>query len=478
MSLSTILMLVATTLPAANYPEQDAPDTGRKPGPIATKYKDAADQIFGAAHKRNAAWHKMQELCDGIGHRLSGSYRLEQAVEWAAQAMRDDGHENVRLEPVEVPHWVRGRESLVMQAPQRYEMPMLGLGGSVGTNAMGIIAHTISVPNKEAFDALSSEDVSGKIVLFNYPMKPYHPQRGSDYGAAVRYRVHGARWAAEKGAVACLIRSVTPNSLRTPHTGGMRYGEAKKKIPAAAITIEDAEMITRLTERGVPVTLQLKMEATDKGTTTSHNVIGELRGSEKTEEVVVIGGHLDSWDVGHGAHDDAAGCVIAMEAISVLRRLNLIPKRTIRVVLWTNEENGLAGGRQYAKAHEPEMGLHVAAIESDSGAFAPRGYSVDCKDKHRLDHAAAQMNDILALFNHLEDIQVETGGSGADISPMKEHGVLLMGHLVDGSSYFDLHHSPADTLDKVDPEDLTNNVAVMATVAYILADMDKRIGDE
>jgi carboxypeptidase Q len=292
----------------------------------------------------------------------------------------------------------------------------------------------------------------------------------------VQYRGRGAIYAAEKGAVACLVRSVTAKSLCTPHTGAMRYDEAVQKIPAAAITTEDADMIARFSERGVSVVVNLKMEANTLPDAESANVVAELRGREKPEEIVVIGGHIDAWDVGHGAHDDGAGCVMAMEAISVLRKLNMIPRRTIRVVLWTNEENGLAGGKAYAREHEAELPNHVAAIESDSGGFKPTGYSVECSDDAREALAALQLDEILGLVSSIGPMKVKTGHSGADISPMEPAGVVLMGHNVEGSTYFDYHHTPADTIDKVDPRELSENVAVMAAMAYVLADMPGRIG--
>jgi Zn-dependent M28 family amino/carboxypeptidase len=290
--------------------------------------------------------------------------------------------------------------------------------------------------------------------------------------------VHGARLAAEKGAVACLVRSVTARSLQTPHTGAMNYGESPRPIPAAAITTEHADMIWRLHARGIAATGTLRMGARMLPDAESANVVAELRGSTWPEQVVVISGHLDSWDVGQGAHDDGGGCVMAMEAVNVLRKLGLIPRRTIRVVLWTNEENGLRGAKQYAADHAEELARHVAAIESDSGVFRPTGYSVQCADAAREARAAEQLGVLLALLEPLEATNVTTGHAGADIGVMKDAGVVLLGHQVDGSTYFDYHHTPADTLDKVDPADLSRNVAALATLAYVLADMDGQLGEE
>ena len=469
------LLLVGCLLAGVPTWAEAESTVGKERKTLAERYRTAADRIIHATLDGNNAFEKMEELCDDIGHRLSGSKQLEQAVEWAVETMKRDGLVNVHTEPVLVTHWVRGKESAVMTKPQVYELSMLGLGGSVATPREGITAPVAVVADEAELEALGTR-ANGKIILFNNPMPPYTKEHGAQYGTAVRFRSNGARLAAAQGAMACLVRSVTANSLRTPHTGGMRYGDAKVKIPAAAISIEDAAMIARLYARGVPVELTLKMEAKTLDPALSANVIGELRGSIRPEEIVVIGGHLDSWDVGQGAHDDAAGCVMAMEAVSVLRKLKMIPRRTIRVVLWTNEENGLAGGKQYAKDHHDELANHVAAIESDSGAFRPVGYSLDCIDEQREANGLEQLRQIVSLLHEIGVTEAEIGRSGADVSPMKPDGVMLMGHHVDGSIYFNYHHTPADTLDKVNPEHLSQNVAAMATVAYILADMPERFG--
>lgn len=442
---------------------------------IKSQYEPVARQIIRATLDENDGWRKMEQLCDDIGHRISGSPQLEKAIDWSIQQMKAAGLENVRREAVSVPKWVRGRESLTMEAPQHYELAMLGLGMSVGTPPEGITAEVIVVADEAALEA-AGEKARGKMILFNNPMPAFDPDKGSGYGTAVRFRHKGAQLAAQHGAVACLVRSVTATSLRSPHTGAMSYGDAKVKVPAAAISIEDAEMISRLSKRGQPVRLTLKMEARDEGMADSANVIGELRGREKPEEVVVIGGHIDAWDVGHGAHDDAAGCVMAMEAVNVLRKLKLVPRRTIRVVLWTNEENGLAGGREYARLHAAAMDNHIAAIESDAGCFAPQGFSVECADGTREERAARELGEILSLLQPIGATKVSRGWSGADISPMKSSGVLLMGLHVEGSKYFDYHHSHADTLDKVNPRHLSECIASMAVTAYVLADMPERIG--
>lgn len=473
----TLFMSLSIGFSVSTYPEDQGEPQDEKPrGPIASAYKGAAEKIIQATLAGNDAYEKLTELCDDIGHRPAGSPGLEQAIDWAIAKLQSDGQENAHREKVMVPRWVRGRESLTMVQPRAARMPMLGLGRSVGTPPEGITAPVVVVVDEDELESLG-DGARGKIVLFNNPMPPYDDEKGSGYGRTVRFRSKGARLAAEKGAVACLIRSVTHRSHRTPHTGAMRYGDATVKIPAAAITGEDADMLARFQKRGIEPVVTLKMEAKTLPDVPSANVVAELRGSTFPEEIVVIGGHIDAWDAGQGAHDDGAGCIIAMETINVLRKLNMIPKRTIRVVLWTNEEMGLNGGKQYATDHADELALHVAAIESDSGAFAPLGVSVDCVDEERMHRAETQLKDLMSLLEPLGATRVRTGFSGADVSPMKDAGVILMGHNVDGRDYFDYHHSPADTLDKVDPAELSKNVAAMATYAYILADMPQRLGD-
>lgn len=476
--------------------------------PLARHYRPAAERIIRATLAGNDAHAKLEELCDDIGHRISGSPAMQKAVEWAARRMAADGHENVHTEKVMVPHWVRGRESCTLIEPREYPLSMLGLGGSVGTPEEGITAEVEVVSSEAELETLGTA-AAGKIILFNNPMPPYDADHSTGYGPTVRFRGMGARIASEKGAVAVLVRSVTARSLRTPHTGATNYRDAKVKIPAAAITVEDASMLARLRARGKKVVVHLKMEAKTLPDAESANVIAELRGSTHPHEIVVIGGHLDAWDVGHGAHDDGAGVVICMEALNVLRKANMRPRRTIRVVLFTNEENGLMGGRQYAIDHAAELKDHVAAIESDSGGFAPRGFSISVDpDRSRMRRfltntgtiAASQpatqraprrrnseednnapevrhLAQITALLDSLGADRAEAGGGGADISPMAPAGVPLIGQMVDVSRYFDYHHTPADTFDHVNPRDLSQATAAMAVTAYVLADMPGRLGE-
>ena len=445
---------------------------------VMVSYKAAASKIIAAGREENDAYLKLQELCDDIGHRLSGSESLDKAIEWAQAAMRADGQENVRAEPVMVRKWVRGNEYCKMVEPRPLKIDMLGLGGSVATPTEGIVAEVIVVKDKDELDGLPDEAIKDKIVVFNFPMPRYSETEGSGYGAAVAYRSNGARWAAERGAVAALVRSCTAYSLNTPHTGAMRYagGPDVKKIPTAAITIEGATLLARLQARGKKPVVKLYMEAKDYGEVLSANVLAEIVGSEKPEEIVVIGGHIDSWDVGTGAHDDGTGCVAAMEALNILRQLKLRPRRTIRVVLWTNEENGIAGALNYFSRHQGEV--HVAGIESDSGGFTPEGLSIDMEDDRKEEVARVQLAEILKLLEPINVTRTRVGFSGVDISQLRTTGCACLGLQVDGRRYFNTHHTRADTVDKVDPKELGDCAITLAVTAYVLADMPGRLGEE
>ena len=422
-------------------------------------YRAAAARIIGAALTSDRAYSRLAHLTDNIGHRLSGSKGLERAIEWAIAEMKSDGLDNVRAEKVMVPHWVRGDESLEMTAPVPRKLTMLGLGNSVGTPAEGVAAEAVVVRSFDELDALG-ERVRGKIVVYNVPF--------TTYGATVRYRSSGASRAATYGAVAALVRSITPVSLQTPHTGGMIYDETQPKIPNAAITIEGAELLQRMHDRGDRPVLRLKMEARFLPDAESANVVAEIKGSEKPDEVVLVGGHFDSWDVGQGAHDDAGGCIIAWEAVRLLKELGLRPRRTIRVVLYTNEENGLRGGNAYRDAHRSELSKHILAIESDSGVYRPQGFGLAATAPPQ---ARANLQEIARLLTGIDADRIAANGGGADIGPIMREGVVGASFNVDSSRYFDIHHTHADTLDKIDPRNLALCVATMAVVAYTVADM-------
>jgi Zn-dependent M28 family amino/carboxypeptidase len=439
---------------------------------IADRYREAAAKILGAARADRGAYVKLSELTDKIGHRLAGSPELDRAVAWAAQAMKDDGLD-VHTEKVMVPHWQRGAEDGALTAPIARPLTLIGLGGTVATPKGGITAPVVVVHDWKELDA-KKDKIPGAIVVYDVAMPGFSEEHGSGYGEIVPFRSSGAARAAKLGAVAALVRSVTAHSLRTPHTGAMSYEDGVPKIPAAAITVEDAELIDRLAAKG-PVNVRLHLESQVLPDAESANVIGELRGRDKPDEVVVIGGHLDSWDVGQGAHDDGAGCVTMMQAVRMLKQLGLVPRRTIRVVLFTNEENGLRGGKGYATQHADELANHVLAVEADSGGFSPRGFSVGHKDPGAAGRVRARVADLASLVRSLGVTHIGDGHGGADISPLTPAGVPQIGLEVDNRTYFDVHHTEADTLDKVDPVQLAEDVAVIAVLAYVVADLPDRL---
>jgi carboxypeptidase Q len=443
------------------------------PPPALAGYREAADRIIATARADRGAYARLAELTDTIGHRLSGSPQLDRAIEWAARVMREDGHD-VRTEPVMVPVWVRGAEEAAIVTPHPRPLRVLGLGGTIPTPRGGLTAPVIVIRSFDELEARAA-DVKGKLVLYDVAMPPWSDTEGPGYGKVAPYRTRGASRAARHGAVGVLMRSVTAHSLRSPHTGALDYAPDAPKIPAAAVTTEDAALIARLAANG-PVTVRMRLESKTLPDAPSANVIGELRGRELPDEIVVIGAHLDSWDVGQGAHDDGAGCVAVMHALTTLRRLGLVPGRTIRVVLFTNEENGLRGGRAYAKDHADELPRTVLAFEMDSGGFAPLGFSVEAKPE-LIDRAVARISDIAALLAPIGATRVRAGWGGADISPMVPAGVPTVGLVVDGRTYFDIHHTEADTLDKVDPAALASDVAAIAVLAYVAADLPERIAD-
>lgn len=433
------------------------------------QYREPAARLIGAALVGSSGWDKLEYLSDRIGHRLSGSKQLEEAIDWAEAQMKRDGLDNVYRLPVKVPHWVRGNESVEILSPIREQIAMLGLGMSVGTPEEGITADVVVVSSFDELEAIGRERVEGRIVLFDVPF--------TTYGATVAYRSAGPSRAAALGAVAVMIRSVGPVSLQTPHTGSTRYSADAPRIPAAALTIEDAGRIHRLTDRGQTVRVRLRMEAHFLEDADSFNVVGEIRGRELPDEVVVLGGHLDSWDVGQGAHDDGAGCVAAMEAAHLIRNLELRPRRTIRVVLWTNEENGLRGALAYREWVGGRIGDHVAAIEMDGGSERPIGFGMGMPTVDRSVRSAALVTarQIGRLLEGIGAGQILDGGGGADIGPLMRDGVPGFGLRTVGRQYFDWHHTRADTLDKIDPEDFRRNVAALAVLSYVLADMPDRL---
>lgn len=434
-------------------------------------HRAAANQLIDAAQRDSAAHRRLSELADRFGHRFSGAPSLERAIDWIVAEMKKDGLENVHTEPAMVTHWVRGAESAEVISPRAFKLNMLGLGRSVGTPVAGITAPILVVHDFAELRRRAAE-AKGKIIVFNFPfdttVAPF-----AAYGQAVAYRGKGADSAKAVGGVAALVRSVTPRSLNTPHTGGMSYGDTSrtaKNVPTAAITVENAELLQRMQDRGEKVVVRLKMSAKTLAPAPSRNVVAEIKGSERPNEVIVMGGHIDSWDVGQGAMDDGAGCVSAWEALRLIKQLGVRPKRTIRVVFWTNEEIGLGGGTAYRDAHKAELGDHIYALESDNGVFTPRGIAFGGSDA-----GLAMMRSISPLLARVGADAVSAGGPEADIGPIFALGVPVLSIDTDQSRYFWYHHTEADTPDKINPTDMQKVVAIMAVLANTVGNMAERI---
>ncbi len=431
-TLALPFLVLATTINA----QRASSAHNRAPAPTGTRWLDAyrepASRLIGEALGSTFAWDRLAVLTDTIGHRLSGTPALDRAIQWAVAEMTRDGLENVHTERVMVPKWVRGSESAEIVEPVRHQMVMLGLGDSVGTPAAGdgLQAEVVVVRSFEDLDA-NAPAVRGRIVVFNAAF--------TNYGETVRFRSTGPSRAARHGAVAVLVRSVGPSGLRTPHTGALQYAADALKIPAAAITTEDADRLQRMSERGTRVVVRLKMEAHFEADAASANVIG----------------------------------VVTWEALRIMKKLNLRPRRTVRVVLWTNEENGGRGGLAYRDQHRAELAKHVLMLESDGGVFRPLGFGFSGSDTAR-----ETVRAIATLLTGIAADQVNPGGGGADIGPsMQEAHVPGMSLDVEGSKYFLIHHTPADTIDKIDPVEMARCAAAVAVMAYVVADMPQRLGE-
>lgn len=401
----------------------------------------------------SALWLSIAAFCDRYPRRLSGSPALEQGLDWIIAQMQKQGW-TVRTQPVMVPTWIRGAESLHMLSAPSRPLPMMGLGGSVSTGGKPLRAQALVVQSFEELEARSAQ-ARGKIVVWNVPF--------TTYGETVRYRSGGASAASRHGAVASLTRSVGPFGMQTPHTGGMGYQQGAQPIPAAAITMEDAMLMQRMQDRGETIELELAMDARTVEDRPSRNIIIEIPGSEAPNEVVVMGGHIDSWDVGTGAMDDASGCFVTWHALNAIKALGKQPKRTIRVCFWTNEENGLRGGKAYAEQTTGET--HVLAMEVDGGTFQPRGFSGSVQGALKADVESLMRVGITGS----QPPTLEEGGGGADTGPLRERGVPVIELVVDTSKYFWYHHTEADTPDKLNPQELNACAYAMAVMAWGVA---------
>jgi carboxypeptidase Q len=427
-------------------------------------YDSVGVRLVRASLGQNLSYTMLVELCTTIGPRLSGSLEAAKAVEFTKAKMLQFGFANVHTEPVMVPHWVRGKDEAGWYFDAngvKRSLHIAALGGSMGTPKKGITSEIVEVKSWDELKELGAK-VKGKIVFFNRSMDRSLLTPGQAYGRAVDQRSRGAIEAARYGAVAALIRSMTTRLDDFPHTGSTHYADSIPKVPAAAVSTNDAEKLSTLLRTGKQLKVGMRFSCETLPDVESANVMGELVGTEHPEEIIVIGGHLDSWDKGHGAHDDGAGCIHAIEALRLLKELGFQPKRTIRAVMFINEENGLRGGTAYAEAHHPRE-KHIAAIESDAGGFMPRGFGVS-------DSAAYQkLVGFTKAFWTLGADHIVRGGGGVDISPLTNRGVPSLGLNVDTQRYFDYHHSGDDTIDKVSEREMAYGSAALALMAYIIA---------
>ena len=464
--------------PAAADEEAATPSPSPTPAVFSAQTLADLKKLQQAALSSDYAYREVAHLSNNIGPRLSGSAQAAKAVEYVASELKAIGCE-VQLEKVMAPHWVRGEETAsLVQFPGMAEgttqkILLCALGESVATPKEGITADVVTAKNFDELKGMPREKVAGKIVLFNYSFDKQMAavgRSGDAYGEAVTYRGDGPSAAARQGAVACLIRSVGGADYRLPHTGLTKYANDAPKIPAGAVTSEDADLITDLTKQG-PVKMKLLLTPQTLPDVESANVIGDIKGSEHPEQVVIVSGHLDSWDLGTGAIDDGAGVAVSMEAANLIQKLHLKPKRTIRVIAWMNEENGLRGSKQYTKDHEKDWANHFASMETDGGADHPVGIHVRAKSevKELLKPVAAILQEsgagALELSEH----------AGADIGAMEKAGVPSFAPMQDGRFYFNYHHTAADTLDKIDPKNLAQTSAIVAVWAYAMANAEREM---
>lgn len=468
-----LLFLCLTFVLSVNLQAQQASPT---PELYSAKTLAEMKRVQAAALASDYAYMETAYLTNNIGPRLSGSPQAERAVQYVAGEMRKLGLD-VRLQKIMVPHWVRGEEKgeLVqfegMATGTTQKVVLAALGGSIATPAEGLTAEIVVVNSFDELNALGKDKVQGKIVLFNNKFDRELAASGfgiNAYGQAVGYRGAGAIAAGRLGAIGVLVRSAGASQNRLVHTGAMRYADGVTKIPAAAVSFEDAETIAYLAKMGT-VRIHLLLTPQTLPDAPSYNVIGDLKGSEKPDEVVIVSGHLDSWDLGTGALDDACGVAVSMQVAYLLKQLKLQPKRTIRVIAWMNEENGTAGGRAYGQEAEPNIANHFAAIESDLGATHPVG--IMHTGKPGMDAYLAPI--LAALRSQGASITQRQDEVGTDIGPLTEKGVPSFAPYFDTRTYFNYHHTAADTFDKIDPKGLAETGSVMAVLAYALADLEQ-----
>jgi hypothetical protein len=434
--------------------------------PINKTDSTVVKQLFNTALTNGKSYQWLDYLSNNIGGRLSGSTQAQQAVEWGEKLMIDLGFDKVWLQPVMVPHWVRGEKEVAYFTVDdiKYDAAICALGGSIATPKNGISGEVIEVQSLAEAETLG-EKLRGKIVFFNRPFEDTPIETFNSYGSCVDQRGGAAKVTGKFGVLGVIVRSMTHSIDNFPHTGAMGYGDIPEndKVPAAAISTQAANLLSKKLKENPSLKFYFKQNCKTLPDASSFNVIGEITGSEFPNEFITVGGHLDSWDLGDGAHDDGAGIVQSIEVLRLFKLNGVKPKHTIRAVLFMNEENGLRGGRKYAEEAKINNENHIAALESDSGGFTPRGFSIDAIGKKL--ELIKSWKSLLAPYG-LHDI--EEGHSGADIGPLKSETITLVGYRPDSQRYFDYHHAANDTFDKVNKRELELGAASMASLVYLL----------
>ncbi len=434
--------------------------------------------VYRTTYTDEQAYQWLTSLCKGVGHRLSGSPEAAKAVVWGKNTLDTFGLDAVYLQPVMVPHWVRGEKEDVIMTSKEYgttTLNSLALGNSVGTGPGGVKAEVIEVQSIDELNAMPDNQVKNKIVFFNRPMDKGLTSTFASYGGAVDQRYNGPKVAADKGAVAAIVRSMSTRKDDYPHTGSTFYSDTTHNIPSVAVSTIDADLLTKAVRAGktevyIRTTCQMLPDVQ------SYNVIGEIKGSTYPDQYIIVGGHLDSWDVGEGANDDGAGIVQSMETLYRLKKMGYHPKHTLRCVLFMNEENGLKGAKEYARVAVEKKEYHLAAIETDAGGAAAQSFSCNGGEGITLDKHLAYLNPLVTKLLGPYDIELQSGGGGADVGPLNSNAGLLIGLRPESARYFDYHHSDSDVLENVHPRELASGTAAIASLVLILDQYG--IGDE
>lgn len=460
-SLLLVISLLITVISCTQTKQQESEKSH-----VNKKDSIAIKQLFNTALSNGQCYQWLDNLSNNIGGRLSGSPEAQQAVEWGEKLMKELNFDNVWLQPVMVPHWVRGEkeEAYFTIKNTKFNVPICALGGSVATSKDGITGEVIEVKSLEEVEQLG-EKLRGKIVFFNKAFDDTLIQTFRAYGGCANLRYSGAKAAGKFGVLGVIVRSMTHSIDDYPHTGAMSYGKLTEteKVPSAAISTKAANLLSEKLKENPHLKFYFKQHCKTLPDAPSFNVIGEITGSHYPDKFITVGGHLDSWDIGDGAHDDGAGVVQSIEVLRLFKLNNMKPKHTIRAVLFMNEENGLRGGRKYAEEAKKNNEIHIAALESDAGGHTPRGFSFDANEKNF--DLFMSWKPLLAPYG-LHDIN--KGGSGADIGPLKSETISLFGYRPDSQRYFDYHHAATDTFDKVNKRELELGAASMASLIYLL----------